>query len=272
MNGNPEAAILERCDLILAVGLDASDIFNAPWRYTARVLGIEPDATNTQHFLPVREQVVGDVPALLEALCRRARASAWEAQDVAAYRAHLAQLFSPTPTPEAASLTIPAALAEARAILPPETIVTVDAGFGKPLASYLWSACEPKTYFTSHGLSTMGYAIPAANAVQLVHPQRPVLGLMGDGSLLMRASEIGVAAGRRASASAVLREDRRRVRRRRLGCPDARRLPRSARSRARLEAAGAHRRASRPVGARVLVRPAARLRSGRGRAAGPRRE
>jgi acetolactate synthase-1/2/3 large subunit len=39
----------------------------------------------------------------------------------------------------------------------------------------------------------MGYAIPAANALKLAHPQRTVLGLLGDGSLLMRATEIRTA-------------------------------------------------------------------------------
>jgi len=193
LNGNPEAAVLDRCDLILVVGLDALDFFNAPWRYGARVLGIEPDATNAQHFLPVREQIVGDVAAVLDALragVHTSSSSVWTVGEVVDYRAHLEHLFAL----DEGRLTIPAALADARASLPPETLVTVDAGFGKPLAAYLWPACAPRTYFTAHGLSTMGYAIPAANAVQLVHPERPVLGLMGDGSLLMRASEIGVAA------------------------------------------------------------------------------
>jgi acetolactate synthase-1/2/3 large subunit len=40
----------------------------------------------------------------------------------------------------------------------------------------------------------MGYALPAANALKLAYPDRPVVGFMGDGSLLMRASEITVAA------------------------------------------------------------------------------
>jgi acetolactate synthase-1/2/3 large subunit len=36
----------------------------------------------------------------------------------------------------------------------------------------------------------MGYAIPAANALKLRDPQRTVVGFLGDGSLLMRATEI----------------------------------------------------------------------------------
>src|SRR4029453_10611636 len=88
---------------------------------------------------------------------------------------------------------IPSALRMARSLLPTDALVAVDAGFGKPLSSYLWSAAAPHQYFTAHGLSTMGYAIPAANALALMFPDRRVVGFMGDGSLLMRASEMTVA-------------------------------------------------------------------------------
>jgi acetolactate synthase I/II/III large subunit len=94
------------------------------------------------------------------------------------------------------AFTIPSALRVARQVLPPETLCAVDAGFGKPITSYLWNAPAPNMYFTAHGLSTMGYALPAANALQLIDPDRPVIGFMGDGSLLMRATEMTVAAER----------------------------------------------------------------------------
>jgi acetolactate synthase-1/2/3 large subunit len=192
LNGNLEANILDRADLVLAIGLDALDFFNVPWRYTAAVHAVEPDATNTQHFLPTRSQLVGNVGGVLDALVEQLGEvrSEWAPSDVSAYRAELGRLFPA----DDARLTIPTALAELRSGLPPETLLTVDAGFAKPLTSYLWPACAPNTCFTAHGLSTMGYAIPAANALTLVFPERPVLALMGDGSLLMRAPEIGVAA------------------------------------------------------------------------------
>jgi acetolactate synthase I/II/III large subunit len=188
LNGNLEAALLERSDVVLAVGLDAQDFFNAPWRYAMPVYAVEPDATSTQHFLPTRAQVIGEPASALEALSDVQ--SVWTHAEVAAYRDEVAQRLAL----DDQRLTIPTALAEARALLPPETLLTVDAGFGKPLTSYLWPACAPNTCFTSHGLSTMGYAIPAANALKLANPDRPVLAVMGDGSLLMRAPEIGVAA------------------------------------------------------------------------------
>ncbi len=191
MNGNLERDVLGQCDVILTIALDAKDFFNGPWRYQATVVAVNT-AADTQRFAPARHQVVGDVAATLGALVPGGAeaASEWSAADVAEYRAGVERPFHLA----ADALTIPTALRAAREILPAETLVAVDAGFGKPITSYLWSAPAPNMYFTAHGLSTMGYALPAANALQLAYPERRVVAFMGDGSLLMRAAEIGVAA------------------------------------------------------------------------------
>jgi acetolactate synthase-1/2/3 large subunit len=189
LNGNLEGELLSRADLILSVGLDAKDFFNAAWRYSAPVLAIN-SRPDTQRFVPTRHQLIGNTAASLGALACDGGASTWRALDVSRYRAGVEQAFHL----DDETFTIPAALWLARSVLPAETLVSVDAGFGKPLASYLWSAPRPNMYFSAHGLSTMGYALPAANALQLAHPQVPVVAFMGDGSLLMRASELSVAA------------------------------------------------------------------------------
>jgi acetolactate synthase I/II/III large subunit len=189
MNGNLEAEILGRCDVLLTLGLDARDFFNGSWRYQAPVVALNtlPDS---QRYAPAQFQLLGEPAAVLGALSAGQGASEWRPADVTTYRCHLEQPFRLSD----GAFTIAAALRCARSILPPETRVAIDAGFGKPLASYLWTAPAPNMYFTAHGLSTMGYALPAANALQLAYPRQPVVAFMGDGSLLMRAAEISVAA------------------------------------------------------------------------------
>jgi acetolactate synthase-1/2/3 large subunit len=189
MNGNLEADILGRGDLVLTVGLDAKDFFNAAWRYTVPIIAVN-ERSDTQRFAPTTLQVLGPTCMSLEAMARVGSASEWSAEEITAYRSSFVRVFHL----DDGRFTIPSALRLARSLLPPETRVAVDAGFGKPLASYLWSAAAPNQYVSAHGLSTMGYALPAANALALMDPRQPVLGLMGDGSLLMRASEISVAA------------------------------------------------------------------------------
>jgi acetolactate synthase-1/2/3 large subunit len=189
LNGNLESELLSRADLILSVGLDAKDFFNAAWRHSAAVIAVN-SRPDTQRFVPTQHQLIGDTAASLAALACDGGASAWQRLDVSRYRAGVERAFHLDDD----AFTIPAALWLARSVLPAETLVSVDAGFGKPLASYLWSAPRPNMYFSAHGLSTMGYALPAANALQLAHPDAAVVALMGDGSLLMRASELSVAA------------------------------------------------------------------------------
>ena len=45
----------------------------------------------------------------------------------------------------------------------------------------------------SNGLATMGYALPAALALQLLHPDRKVVSLCGDGGFMMRLPELATA-------------------------------------------------------------------------------
>jgi acetolactate synthase-1/2/3 large subunit len=192
MNGNLEQHLLDDADLLLTINLDAKDFFNGPWRYRAPVLAIN-SAPDTQRFAPVELQVLGDVACLLADVVAEETGggSTWSAADLENYRTWVRRALR---VDDRLTFTIPTALRAAREILPAESLVAVDAGFGKPITSYLWSSPATNRYFTAHGLSTMGYALPAANALQLAFPRHTVVGFMGDGSLLMRASEIGVAA------------------------------------------------------------------------------
>jgi acetolactate synthase-1/2/3 large subunit len=187
LNGLLERPLLERSDLLVTVNLHANDFFNARWPYSAPVVALRRDP-DTERFVPRAREVIGDAGPFFRELLSAGPGghSKWVAADVLAHRARIcAELASP-----ADRLTVVSALEVASQVLPDDTLVAVDAGFGKPITSYLWRPRAPGAYFASHGLSTMGYAIPAANALKLAHPRRTVLGLLGDGSLLMRATEI----------------------------------------------------------------------------------
>ena len=78
--------------------------------------------------------------------------------------------------------------------------MTVDAGAHMFPATMLWPVSEPNGMLISNGLSTMGFALPAAIGAALVERERapgaihhhggPVVALTGDGGLLMCAGEL----------------------------------------------------------------------------------
>jgi acetolactate synthase-1/2/3 large subunit len=81
----------------------------------------------------------------------------------------------------------------ALAAWPRDGYLTADAGFSKPLIAMLSEPDLPDHFLASNALSTMGYSIPAAVAARRAGAV-PVLGFLGDGSLLMRATELMVGA------------------------------------------------------------------------------
>lgn len=75
-------------------------------------------------------------------------------------------------------------------------LMTVDVGAHRILANHVLRCRVPGQLLQSNGLGCMGYAIPAAIGAQLVHPERTVVAMLGDGCMLMTQGELAVAAER----------------------------------------------------------------------------
>jgi len=60
------------------------------------------------------------------------------------------------------------------------------------------------SFFTSGGLGTMGYSVPAAMGVQAGHPGEPVWVVVGDGSFQMNCQELATIAQERLPIKVVI--------------------------------------------------------------------
>ena len=89
------------------------------------------------------------------------------------------------------------ALAEIQALLPSDTIFTVDSGEHFVFATHFLEVDEPDAYIVMTGLGSMGQSIGAAIGAQLAHPQRTVAAICGDGCFAMNAFEIATAVAER---------------------------------------------------------------------------
>jgi acetolactate synthase-1/2/3 large subunit len=77
-------------------------------------------------------------------------------------------------------------------LLPPQTIVTTDAGNFAGWATRGYRFRRPGT-FLGPTSGAMGYGLPAAIAASIEHPGRPVVALAGDGGFAMTMSELETA-------------------------------------------------------------------------------
>ena len=81
----------------------------------------------------------------------------------------------------------PRALYEIRQALGREDILISDVGLHKLWIARMFPAYEPNTVLIANGLAGMGFALPAAIAAKLVHPDRNVVTVNGDGGFLMNS-------------------------------------------------------------------------------------
>ena len=74
-----------------------------------------------------------------------------------------------------------------------EALITTEVGQNQMWAVQFYSFSRPRTLFTSGGLGTMGYGLPAAIGVQIARPESLVFDIAGDGSIQMNIQELATA-------------------------------------------------------------------------------
>jgi acetolactate synthase-1/2/3 large subunit len=89
------------------------------------------------------------------------------------------------------------ALVELQAVLPHDTLYTVDSGEHFLFAVHYLETLLPDAFLVMTGLGSMGQSIGAAIGAQLAHPGRRVAAICGDGCFAMNAFEIATAVAER---------------------------------------------------------------------------
>ncbi|MGH3438787.1 MAG: acetolactate synthase large subunit [Sciscionella sp.] len=84
-------------------------------------------------------------------------------------------------------------IADVREAMDRADIALCDTGAVKMWMARMYPAYQPNTCLFSNGLSTMGFSLPGAMAAKLVHPERRVLAVTGDGAFLMHCQELETA-------------------------------------------------------------------------------
>ena len=197
------AAACRRADLLLVVGSRPGNFTTFyDERYIVSgtpIVQIDIDSRDIGRHYPVAVGIQADaglaLSALLDALApegapRTREAWTREAQELRAKRQ--ARLEA-----ERALDSLPVkpqrVYAELRRALPPDTIVTLDAGAAPAYGYDRLHFRHPRTFLTPLDLGGLGFAFPVALGAKLGSPEAPVLAIHGDGGFLMNAQELETA-------------------------------------------------------------------------------
>lgn len=80
-----------------------------------------------------------------------------------------------------------------REAMPDDGIVTLDNGVYKIWFARNYPAALPNTLLLDNALATMGAGLPSAMAAKMVHPDKPVITVCGDGGFMMNSQELETA-------------------------------------------------------------------------------
>lgn len=192
-NASIEQPIIDETDLLIGVGLDPVELIPRAWKRKPRIVYCGPWTVADAH-VPFAVQLVTGVPAAMRQIEAVLSSSDWAPDRVCQHVAEQRRLIGVP----ASGLTAQDVVRIAAARLAPIVgCVTVDAGAHMLPATLLWPVSEPHQMLISNGLSTMGFALPAAIGAALLDRERPVAALTGDGGLLMCMGELLTAARER---------------------------------------------------------------------------
>jgi acetolactate synthase-1/2/3 large subunit len=188
--GVAEEPLIREADLVILYGFDPVEGPPQAWRY-----GRTPTLELTNHrfdrslFEPT-VSIVADIGAALFALAKNVDSGGWSPEQLARHKDRVRSAARVTTT---AGLSPVDVVDSAMACLPNDSRITIDAGAHMLPVLHLWECSEPNQSLISRGLSTMGFALPAAIGASLVDPERKTVAFTGDGGLMMCLGELGTA-------------------------------------------------------------------------------
>lgn len=195
MHGRHEANyMVPDADVLLVVGARFSDRTTATlagFAPNAKIIHLDIDRSEIDKNVSIMTQVIGDARHALAGIIKRLkveklRSNGWhkKIQDFRRYR----ESFD-----YGNGINSPSVMRAIRDALPGDAYVTTDVGQHQMFAALHYDVNEPGTFFTSGGLGTMGFGLPAAIGVKAAKPDKKVLAICGDGGFHMTENNLTVA-------------------------------------------------------------------------------
>jgi len=197
-------------DLILGLGTRFKEADCSSWekQYTfnigagaARLIQIDIEPAEIGRNYPVELGVVADLKSALRVLVRVARDMAPKgvqrpalAKSIAAFRAEFAARNAEMQRSDAFPMMPERILADLRAEMPRDAILTSDVGWNKNGVAQQFDILTPGSILIPGGFATMGFGPPAALGAKIAAPDRVVISLVGDGGFGQNPAMLATAA------------------------------------------------------------------------------
>lgn len=192
--GDYALAGFDDADLVIAVGYDLVEHSPKHWNPSGdkRIIVIDTTPAEIDSHYMHEIELIGDIYHILNILTEECRSSDFGGGDRRLHDLVMGRLES-AKNDDSFPAQPPRALYEIRQAMGRDDILISDVGLHKLWIGRMFPANEPNTVLIANGLAGMGFALPAAIAAKLVHPDRTVITVNGDGGFMMNCQELETA-------------------------------------------------------------------------------
>ena len=199
--------LVGEADTVLVIGAkltpqdtvrERPDVFN-PLRQ--RIIQIDIDERNAGWTFPIELGLVGDAGAIMDQLldaskeaaeAAKSKRQAWAA-GLDEVKRQMAFYDDPEMHRDSSPVTPQRLVALLQETLDPSTVFSLDAGNNRTWMAHLYQSRQANTFFCPGGTAGMGWGLPAAVALKLAYPDRPVACVTGDGGYMMTVNALSTA-------------------------------------------------------------------------------
>ncbi len=187
---------MSEADIIISLGARFDDRVTgklSEFAKNAKVVHVDVDPSSIAKLVNTDYPVVGDLKSV-SAVLSQAKEKINPA-DYSEWRALIARFEELHPLDKSyheseGTLKPQTVIKKIGALAPENTVITTDVGQHQMWSAQFYPFSYPRQWITSGGLGTMGFGFPAALGAKAAHPDRVVVNITGDGSILMNIQEL----------------------------------------------------------------------------------
>ena len=189
-----------RSDLVLAIGARFDDRSSSSWipGYswnfpTTKLIHVDIDPGEIGRNYPPNLGIVADARTFLRQVLAGlehqpapdpSRLTKWH-EAIAGWTQEWDAFTQPNFDVYSAPLRPERVVADVRAVLPDDAIISLDSGVHHNWFMQFWKARRPQTMLNAWGFSAMGFGVSGILGAKLAAPERPCVAIVGDGGFTM---------------------------------------------------------------------------------------
>lgn len=185
----------EESDLVIAIGYDLIEYSPKKWNPQGTTpiihVGVTPAEIDSS-YIPLVE-VVGEITDSLQEILKRANRQGMNPPKAIDLKVDIRSDYEEYANDNGFPLKPQKVIYDLRQVLGAEDIVISDVGAHKMWMARHYHCDRPNTCLISNGFAAMGIAMPGALAAKLVHPDRNIVAVVGDGGFMMNCQELETA-------------------------------------------------------------------------------